>query len=63
MREKARDDTQVREALRNSVVVKYRDLPCLWPQPVPCKNLGLFVLPDGMKVCEPHYDRFFGQAI
>lgn len=57
---KAKDSTALEEALRGSVVLLPDSLPCLWPQPVPCKNLGLLSLPDGTPVCSDHknyYDR------
>lgn len=59
---KERDDTALKAALAAPVTLDPSSLPCLWPQVVPCKNLGLLRLPDGTSVCEIHYDRFFGQA-
>ena len=36
------DWSGIERALNATVVLRYEELPCSWPQQPPCKNLGIY---------------------
>lgn len=55
------DDAALIAALEATVVVMPSELPCLYPQTQPCRNLGLLVVPEAgmLPVCQVHFDAFY----
>jgi hypothetical protein len=51
--EEERDDTALMKALDNPVVLRRRDLPCVFPR---CQGLGLYLTPGGM-LCIDHLNQ------